>query len=185
MHAVGALGLDKRIAAVIELRYVSAKVLDQRELSSWVLPFIAVCVEDEVVENDELFAALHLDINHLRRVHLHICYVFVARVGQLVLRVDSGKVVAACLSAVEIFADQDQVYEEEEAANAGWDILGLLEVSEAVSDGTTKDDHIGVKENEIADPAMDLRDNGCFLFLGPLLVAVVEAVVGLCDEPGY
>ena len=86
MHAIGTLRLDQRIPTVIELRYVSAKVFDQGELSSGVLSFIAICVEDEVVENDKLLAALHLDIYHLRRVLLHICYIFVAhRVGQLVL----------------------------------------------------------------------------------------------------
>ena len=84
---------------------------------------------------------------------------------------------------MEIFADQDQVYEEKEATDAGWDVLGLLEVCEAVSEGTTKDDHIGIKQNEIADPAMDLSDDSSFLLLGPLLVTVVEAVVGLCHEP--
>ena len=84
---------------------------------------------------------------------------------------------------MEIFADQNQVYEEKEAANAGWYVLCLLKVGKAVSDGTTKDNYIGVKENEIADPAMDLSDDSSFLLLGPLLVTVVEAVVGLCHEP--
>ena len=86
---------------------------------------------------------------------------------------------------MEIFADQNQVYEEKEAADAGWDVLCFLEVGKAISDGTTKNDHIGIKENEVADPAMDLSDDGSFLLLGPLLVSVVEAVVGLCDEPRY
>ena len=186
MHAISALLLDQRIPTVIELRYVSAKVFDQSELSSWVLSFIAVCVEDEIVENDKLLSAFDLNIDHLRRVHLHICYIFVVHcVGQLVLFVDAGKVVAACLSAVEIFADQDQIYEEKEATDAGWDVLCLLKVSKAVSDGTTEDDHIGVKENKIADPAMDLCDDSSFLLFGPLLVTVVEAVVGLCHKSRY
>ena len=86
MNAISAFRLDQRIPTVIELRYVSAKVFDQSELSSGMLSFIAVCVQDEVVENDKLLAAFHLDIDHLRRVHLHICYIFVAHcVGKLVL----------------------------------------------------------------------------------------------------
>ena len=101
------------------------------------LSFIAVCVQDEVVENDKLLAALHLDIYHLRSVLLHICYIFVAhRVGQLVLWVDAGEVIAACLSAVEIFADQNQVYEEKEAAE---------QESSELSDKFEKQEHAKLK----------------------------------------
>ena len=77
MHAISALLLDQRIPTIIELRYVPAKVFDQSELSSRVLSFIAVCVEDEVVQNNKLLATFHLDIYHLRRVLLHIS-IFVA-----------------------------------------------------------------------------------------------------------
>ena len=72
MDAIGAFLLDQGVPAVVELRDVPAEVLDQGKLAAGVLPFIAVCVEDEVVENDELLTAFHLDIDHLRRILLHI-----------------------------------------------------------------------------------------------------------------
>ena len=46
---------------------------------------------------------------------------------------------------MEVLADQHQIYEEEEAHNASWDVLRLFEVGDAVGDGTTEDDHIGEK----------------------------------------
>ena len=46
MNAIGTMSLDEGIATVVELGYVTAKVLDQSELATRMLPFVTVEIED-------------------------------------------------------------------------------------------------------------------------------------------
>ena len=183
---VGTLLLDQCVATVVELGAVAAKVLNQCELSTWVLPLVAVSVEDEVVEDDELFSTLNGYIDLLCRVLLLLLLVLSSALlgrGELhLICLSRCQILTLCLLPVKVLADEDQVEEEEEAEDAKGNILLLLEVGKAVGEGAAENNHIAEEEDEVAGPAMDLADYGSSFLFRPLLVTVVETHVRRCQE---
>ena len=76
MCGLFALNLDKIVASKEEFGDVAAIVVSQVKLSSWVLPFIAVQIENEVVEDNKLHASFHRDIDFFwsKRLELSAAY---------------------------------------------------------------------------------------------------------------
>jgi len=83
---------------------------------------------------------------------------------------------------VEVLTDEDKVYEEKEADNAQRNILGFLNVRRAVCDCASKHDDIGVEEDKVADPSVNLADSIGSLRGRPILVSIVETHVSSCKS---
>ena len=65
VNTIGALFLNKCVASVVKFRNISAKILNERKFTTWMLPFIPVSVKYKVVKEHQFLAPLDLNIHLL------------------------------------------------------------------------------------------------------------------------
>ena len=111
------------------------------------LSFIAVCIEHEVVENEELLTFFDFDVHLLSCVALPHCAFTIIVVGfHIVVALLGGQVLAPSFLTVQDFTHEHDVYEQHEADDAQRDELGVLNIGHAVGDCTAEDDDVCVEE---------------------------------------
>jgi hypothetical protein len=162
-----ALNLDKIVASKEELGDVAAIVVSQVKLSSWVLPFIAVQIENEVVKDNKLPASFHRDIDFFWSEGLELSAVYHLRGFDVAER----ELIANPVNSLCYDHHQD---EGEKASKSKKLSLITLQNAIKVFEAPVCDCNVADQKHEVASKTMDFCDDFDLFLFSPIFVAVVK-----------